>query len=88
MKNENLKCPVCGGNDYHNDIDGGDDSEMKCCDICGSDFLPDGEVLLNGRTVDRPEEYRTYSNDEISKGNTPMDFYEWELSTAKTNSHE
>lgn len=76
QEDEPEKCPVCGSDNIRRDYDF--PSSMMCCKDCGSDFGIDGEVKCNARTIDRPKEYREYSEAEISANRIPKDFDEWQ----------
>ncbi len=43
------KCPVCESENIRADFDF--PKTMRCCKQCGSDFLSDGEVVLNARKI-------------------------------------
>lgn len=43
-------CPSCNKNDnVRKDFD--NPKTMRCCDNCGADFLTNGEITLNPKTI-------------------------------------
>jgi hypothetical protein len=40
-----LDCPVCKSKNTRDDYDFPD--TINCCEVCGTDFLNDGEIILN-----------------------------------------
>jgi hypothetical protein len=43
-----LNCPCCNSVNTRKDYDF---ENMNCCDDCGADFLNDGEIILDPRTI-------------------------------------